>query len=417
MNRTYILKSKNRPVLKFDIMAGASEKDPNYYSIGNVIPYYENLHLWPHGLPMFENGEEWNYLFCKWLQKRRAVYERPNVGCLLECSTDVFSPYNFLEINLGMSFRDTYWIMPVGENYRWHDWSPYRNKLDEEFSKLAISVSPYRHKKPEHKLRITCEPTTAGTMRKCWINNEDGIYLRKGFWHQVADNRVPPVWEFYAAQVAQALDVAHVPHCLIFYRNDDGRTETLCECKCFTSEKIGYVPAIAKLDDFFIKETGDRWDRKNKGDLYKADVHKKLFAEIFGADFYSDMMLLDSIILHQNRHLGNWGYLTDNDSGEYIGPAPLTAHGYSMPVTVRDLDLLWDMVQDPNWAGAGKFLSFNAMAAFVQERHIPALERMKDFDFVQPEDPALGIRQDALDIIAEIVRLRCRKALEIAKNR
>ena len=413
MKKTYILKSKDTPILRFDIEKNGSEWRRSN-SIENISPYKENLNLWPHGLHQYTDIKERNnYFLEKWLHRRRSPYERPNVGYLLG---NLVNPYGFLDINMGMSLRDTYWIVPADceKNYKWKDWSPYTHRLDEEYSRLAMSVSRHLHK-PKPSLRITCEPTTAGTMRKCWVNRKGGIYLRKGFKHQAADNRVPPVWEFYAAQVAQALGISHVPHSLISYTNDEGRTEPLCECKCFTSEKVGYAPAIARLEDCCaIDAAGRQWDWDS---IYNLDAHKEILSEIFGADFYADMMLLDSIILHQNRHLGNWGYLVDNGTGNYIGPAPLTAHGYSMLITAGDLNRLWEMVRQPDWDGRGRFLTFNEMALFVQERHIPALERMKDFEFVQPQDSSLAITQDSMELITDIIRLKSKKALETAKSK
>ena len=40
----------------------------------------------------------------------------------------------------------------------------------------------------------------------------------------------------------------------------------------------------------------------------------------------SDMLVVDALILNTDRHLDNFGFLIDNDTGIIIGTAPLYDH-------------------------------------------------------------------------------------------
>ena len=106
-----------------------------------------------------------------------------------------------------------------------------------------------------------------------------------------------PYSEFYAAQVAEALGFRQVKYELAKYK---GR---LCsKCRLFTSDRFGYLPA-SKLPD---------------RDVILDDAR---FCELF---------LFDAVIFNVDRHLGNFGYLIDNDTNEIVDVAPIFDNGYGL---------------------------------------------------------------------------------------
>ena len=106
-----------------------------------------------------------------------------------------------------------------------------------------------------------------------------------------------PYSEFHAAQVAEALGFRHVKYELAKYK---GR---LCsKCRLFTSNRLGYLPA-SKLPNRDAILDDDR------------------FLEIF---------LFDALVFNVDRHLGNFGYLIDNDTNEIIDVAPIFDNGYGL---------------------------------------------------------------------------------------
>ena len=67
-------------------------------------------------------------------------------------------------------------------------------------------------------------------------------------------------------------------------------------------------------------------------------MNQEQLNDLFG-DAYSDMMVFDSIIINRDRHLGNFGMLVDNNTGEYLKPAPIFDNGYSLLLGAANYDL------------------------------------------------------------------------------
>ena len=51
------------------------------------------------------------------------------------------------------------------------------------------------------------------------------------------------------------------------------------------------------------------------------------------------MMVFDSLIINRDRHLGNFGMLVDNNTGEYLRPALLFDNGCSFLIGASQFDL------------------------------------------------------------------------------
>ena len=77
----------------------------------------------------------------------------------------------------------------------------------------------------------------------------------------------------------------------------------LCsKCRLFTSDRYGYLPA-SKLPD------RDR---------------------ILDDARFLEMFLFDAVIFNVDRHLGNFGYIVDNDTNEIVDVAPIFDDGYGL---------------------------------------------------------------------------------------
>ena len=412
MIKKFLLKQKNTSVLKFELKIEYNNRYPKF-SVQNVNIISAVETLMPKGL-VYSDSKIKDYDFATWLDKRKASDKRPNSVIFLNCNGNPDNQFRYLTINRGVSLNDTYWIAPADVDIRWEQISPYRNPMDEEISDIAFS-NVFRLDFPEPKTRITAEPTTAGVLRKCWINKSDGVYMRKAYEPHLIkkDRRSPIVMEYYANQVAKALGIEHIVYTLSRYKHKNGEVETVCECPIFTSENIGFVSAISYIDNLSVASLGRKWNREN---VVSHSFHKNL-AELIGRNFYADMMLFDSLILNTDRHLGNYGMLINNDSGEYIKPVPLFDNRNSLLATaysISDYDAMMANLYNPG----GKFLSFDKMAfLFVEARHISKLKKLAHFEFEQPEDMSLGVTQQALDNMSKIVQIRAKRAIELYRQK
>ena len=198
-------------------------------------------------------------------------------------------PRKALDFSLGLSLNDVYWVVPDGFSGTWAEFNLYDNPFSEAMAEIAFTG---HGKFDPRKASSSPEMTTNGMLPKCWVREEDGIYLYKG-----ALKGLEPYSEFYAAQVADALGFRHVQYDLAKYK---GR---LCsKCRLFTSDRYGYLPAS------------------------KLHVRDAILDDLR----FCSMFLFDAVIYNVDRHLGNFGYLIDNDTNEIVDVAPIFDNGYGL---------------------------------------------------------------------------------------
>ena len=238
-----------------------------------------------------------------WLVSRSAPVGRHFMRNLMESlGLNINSPAyhrKALEFSKGLSLNDVYWVVPDDFSGTWAEFNLYDNPFSEAMAEIAFTG---HGKFNPRKVSTSPEMTTNGMLPKCWVREDDGIYLYKGGtgfegrYHHAVEG-LEPYSEFYAAQVAEALGFRHVKYELAKYK---GR---LCsKCKLFTSDRYAYLPA-SKLPD---------------RDVVLDDVR------------FGEMFLFDAVIFNVDRHLGNFGYLIDNDTNEIVDVAPIFDNGYGL---------------------------------------------------------------------------------------
>ena len=148
--------------------------------------------------------------------------------------------------------------------------------------------------------------------------------------------------EFYAAQVAEKMGFEHVSYDLEEFHHRNGDREIVCKCKLFTSENVGFINAY----EYFLAKGFDTMD----ADLGDLSSQAKM-AKLYGEKEYQDLMVFDSLICNQDRHLGNFGYLVDNNTGEFLRPAPIFDNGLSLlaVATQNCLNNLEDYIEKKAW--------------------------------------------------------------------
>ena len=74
-----------------------------------------------------------------------------------------------------LSLNDTFWIKTVDSKLQWKNVSLYENQFDETIAKIAFEGGLYG------KEFTTTSPEfgTSGSFAKCWVKEDDGIYLLK----------------------------------------------------------------------------------------------------------------------------------------------------------------------------------------------------------------------------------------------
>lgn len=140
---------------------------------------------------------------------------------------------------------------------------------------------------------------------KCWRRVNGKVLLYKG----ASNTGYEPYSEFYAAQVAAAMEINAVPYGLSKWKG------ALCStCELFTSMEMAYLP-VGRL----VTQGG-----------FSAGL---AYYERLGEPYISalrEMLVFDAVICNVDRHFGNFGFLIDSRSNQIAAPAPLFDHGNSL---------------------------------------------------------------------------------------
>ena len=246
-------------------------------------------------LPLEMHGVVNDETLWTWLTRRIVPRNRRNIEELMaRIGLSSRNVKGITELCRGLSLNDVYWVVPDGCEDAWKDFNLYENDFSDAIAQMAFSGVG-----PDFREQWTSSPefTTNGMLAKCWRRIDGNVVLYKSGTEGASNTGFEPYSEFYAAQIAEAMGLDHVAYGLSRFK---GR---LCStCQLFTSDKYGYVPA---------------------GRVVSRD-------EALADPRFADIFFFDAIIFNTDRHMGNFGYLVDNDTNEIAGAAPIFDNGYGL---------------------------------------------------------------------------------------
>ena len=267
-------------------------------------------------LPLEFCGECSSEKLLNWLKHRVIPANRYYVkNFLAKCGLNENDLCGILLISYGLSLNDCYWVCPKSEKRGFAELNLYDNRFSSVLSAIAFTGYGSYQKKT---FRSSPEFTTNGMLAKAWRRQDGKILLYKSGSFGAANSGLEPFSEFYAYQVAEAMGIEAVNYGL---RKWKGKLCSVCEI--FTSKEKSFIP-VGNLLKF------------NNIDSV-LDFYKEL-----GNDFYEnlvDMLVFDAVILNQDRHLGNFGFLIDNNTNKIISSAPIFDNGLSLFCYAMDDDI------------------------------------------------------------------------------
>ncbi|BEG57332.1 hypothetical protein NHP21005_10200 [Helicobacter sp. NHP21005] len=349
----YILKSKNTNVLSFSV--DKAQKNLDIATLEVLAPRLLPISLQGAGK---QNLKEH---LIKWIKARQIPKHRQFMPEILNTlGADINDPLSYAKVGLALSLNDSFWIVPSGSNYLWQDFNLYDHPFNTAVSLTALTGQSTETKLPTSGLKLSPELTTNGMLKKCWHKDTTGeIILIKG---QIGTESYS---EHYIAQVAKAMGLN-----ALFYDLDKQHGEIVCTCKLFTSEQIGFVPILECID--YPKYQRLQHDPK---------ARLCMLAQVLGQEFVEDLLLFDALVFNTDRHLGNFGMLLDNDTNTFAKPAPIFDNGMAFlgQMSESELDNIPAFFASVDSALDLKFDT--QIKLVVRPRHIPLLERLKDFTF------------------------------------
>lgn len=314
----------------------------------------EQAQLFPIGLKPTNEG------LMSWLRGRIVPRNREFVDALLaKNGLSHGDTRGILRICRGLSLNDCYWVTEDDFGGRFADYNLYEHEFVKVLSLLAYTGYGSSRAKG---FSSSPEFTTAGMLRKGWRRLGGKVLLYKGGTSGAANTGNEPYSEYYAAQVAEQMEIPHVAYGLSMWK------KCLCStCELFCDIDHSFVPIYRFLDNCTLRTVAEYL--QGLGDDYYAA--------------YADMLVFDALICNEDRHFANFGLMVDSRTNRPYAFAPLFDHGlslfnYAMPDDFEDLD-----AYAKTRLSAYNVPFENIVREFCTARQREKLRRMFDFTFAE----------------------------------
>lgn len=292
----YTLMNKNTELFDIEMSNGNIRKIENFRT--------DNFHLMPVYLNNSPNVDK----VIEWWQGRRIPASRDGIKELLFNLNDI-SLDALAEKSLGLSLTDQYWIRP-DVNIRWESVNFFENDFSDDIGDLLITG--------EWNDGTLSSPdnTSDGAMRKRWKIIDGERFLIKGSSDQFYQTE--PFREVFASRIAELLfeEDFSVRYNLIWEEDKKGK-KVYSICKNFITPNTEYVP-FTHFKDI-------------NGKIYNPEqynVCKKIYGT-YGC-ILDLILILDYMVLNEDRHFGNFGMIRSANTGKFIKPAPVFDTGSSL---------------------------------------------------------------------------------------
>ena len=345
----------------------------------DVLSYDESKkHLLPINMELTSKG------IIKWLSNRVIPKNRAFVDEILKTfGLSVNDTKGIIDICLGLSLNDSYWVTPVEFEGKFVDYNLFENPFSEALSLVAYTGVG----SAEKAFSTSPEFTTNGMLRKAWRHIEsDGIYLYKGGTEGAANAGNEPYSEFYACQVAKTMGLNCVEYDL-----ENWKGILASKCRLFTDIDTSFVPISRLIKDRTLKNALD----------YYAGL--------------GSMLVFDAVIYNEDRHFGNFGILRDNHTGKIIKPAPIFDNGLSLFnfAMAEDLENLseYAKTRTPPYGVS----SDEVCKAVMGSKQKSQLRKLLNFTFTR--HPSINLPEERLTAIEAQISKRARELMSIPNSK
>ena len=355
--------------------------------VAEILSYDENKkHLLPINMELTPKS------IIKWLSNRVIPKNRAFVDEILKIfGLSVNDTKGIIDICLGLSLNDSYWVTPVEFDGKYADYNLFENPFSEALSLVAYTGVG----SAEKAFSTSPEFTTNGMLRKAWRHIEDdGICLYKGGTEGAANAGNEPYSEFYACQVAKAMGLNCVEYDL-----ENWKGILASKCRLFTEINTSFVPVSRLIKDRTLKNALD----------YYAGL---------GKPFYDDlcsMLVFDAVIYNEDRHFGNFGVLRDNHTGKIIKPAPIFDNGLSL-FNFAMADDLENLSEYAKTRTPPNGVSFDEVCkAVMGSKQKSQLRKLLNFTFTR--HPSINLPEERLMAIEAQIHTRARELMSIPNSK
>ena len=277
---------------------------------------------------------------------------------------------DFLNYSNMFSLSDQYWFQ-FTQKENWKKGNFFTNTYQNETGKIFFA--PWDVNEALVKKRNP-DITTNGVLKKRWIQQENEVsYLIKAGSRKYEQN---PISEILASMFLERLDI--IP--FVQYELVVDNLKICSKCKNFIDADTEFVP----VTQIYYKTDRD----KEKGETVYEHLVKQSVAYGLNEEYvkhYLDAMITADVILHNtDRHLNNFGYIRDVESGRIISFAPLFDSGSAF--SESKVKKTQDMFKDKRKRAVQKTLEPLSLESFSNE---PMLQMVAAFPTLTRDEKKL----------------------------
>ncbi|MCL2800134.1 MAG: excisionase [Treponema sp.] len=314
MDKEYILKHKNIPVLLFKL-----NEDFELLEITTIL---DEKRL-PFGLKYAGKKEAQFKQLSDWIENRGLPRSRSD---LANIEYD-FNVKNSIQLTFGsyaLNLADHYWVHKSDINLKWENVNFFSNNFKEVVSFDILGVF-----EKNREILVAPDLTVDGSLRKKWIINNNERLLLKGSRY---DEMQEPFNELIASKIMDLFEIEHVKYGLV--RNESNNMP-LSVCKCMVDIDTEIVTAQVVLDTE-LKENRNEYDR------FINICNKKGIKDV--KENIDNMIIIDFLIGNTDRHTSNFGIIRNSETLEWLKVAPIFDNGNSFHQNTNTINNIEDNV-------------------------------------------------------------------------
>lgn len=298
--KKYMLMHKNIPVCKIEL-------DEASGAISAVSNAEDPMHV-PVGIAV-KKGVVDRAALNEWWKGRAIPASRDGIRSALE-ELNLSNTQKLLEKCLGLSLSDQYWICPNESGINWSQ----LNFFDTPFFDDVGNVLFGKGSGSEEISLMSPDNTTDGWLKKKWKIIDGKRCLIKG---GSGATQQEPYNEVLASRLMERLGIPHVPYTLVV---QDDYPYSVCE--------DFITPDTELISAWYIMQTEKK---PNHVSVYQHYLNCCNTLGIHGMeDALNKMMVLDYLIVNEDRHQNNFGVVRNAETLEWIGAAPIYDSGTSL---------------------------------------------------------------------------------------
>lgn len=316
MSEMYTLMNKNIRVCDFEIN--------KYNEILSIQKIY-NQDYAPVEIINF-NEISLNRLI-QWFTGRAIPVERDGFDEIIK-NLQLKDNKEYLIKNLALSLSDQYWIKPINEDIYWDQINFYENN----YNAIAFCNATFGKENNVSSLikeihtsqMFTPNASLGGMLKKLWLQFETENYLIKG---SNTLHHLEPVHEVLASKICAILNVDHVDYQLMEIKGKR-INQLVSVCKGIVDSNEHIVSAYSLVLGFPEARIKDYPSYINfvVNELGISSANEEI----------QKMLMLDYIMLNEDRHLNNFGVIRNSDNLKWERICPIYDTGKSLNTAINE---------------------------------------------------------------------------------